>query len=165
MSESLLVWKDQLRRRFGTDTMDSLDEANRLQFRWDWEEQMDLRQYVTRKVMLREEAGILDEDQQVKMIWRGLEANLMATVSPLLGGGNTLEGFTEELYQHEYPAKRLWKETHRAGSTTARPRQSKPVNRYRQAVVFRKPRAEPEAPRFKTGLNQLKPPPARRITF
>ena len=165
MDDDLAVWKDQLRRRFATDTMDALDKAHRLQFRWDREEQMDLCQYVTRKIMLLEEAGILDEDQQVRLLWRGLDANLMATVSPLVGGGNTLEGFTEELYQHEYPAKRLWKENHRPVPTSARSRPAEPPARYRPVV-----RNELDGPRFQShekvgGGAKSTIPAERRVTF
>jgi hypothetical protein len=110
MARHLSVWKDQLRRRFGTDSNDALDAAYRLRFRWEREDHMNLRQYVTRKVMLMEEAGVYDEDHQVRQIWRGLEPNLMATVRPL-PAHNTLEGYTEELYQQEYAAKRLWSES------------------------------------------------------
>ena len=133
MSESLAVWKDQLRRRFASDSMDALDEAHRLRFRWDCEDTMDLRQYVTRKVMLLEEADIFNKDQQVKMVWRGLDPHLMSTVSPLSGGGNTLEGFTEELYQHEYAAKRLWRETKRS-TTTNRSRAPEIIQKYRPTI-------------------------------
>ena len=169
MSNSLAVWKDQLRRRFAIDAMDALDEAHRLRFRWDREEQMDLRQYVTRKVMLLEEAGIMDEDQQVRLIWRGLDANLMATVSLLAGGGNTLKGFTEELYQHEYPAKRLWKETHRTTVATPRARPGDVTGRYRPAPPGRELRNDTEGPRFinrdKAGETRPAVPPERRVTF
>ena len=170
MAESLAVWKDQLRRRFASDAMEALDEAHCLRFRWDREDQMDLRQYVSRKVLLLEEAGILDEDQQVRLIWRGLDANLMATVAPLAGGGNTLDGFTEELYQHEYPAKRLWKESHRTTTAAPRARPAEPAVRYQTGPPLRDSRNEVPGARIparEKGAEWQKPtiPPERRVTF
>ena len=119
---------------------------------------MDQRQYVSRKVLLLEEAGIFDEDQQVKTIWRGLDAQLMAMASPLSGGGNTIKGFTEKLYQHEYAAKRLWRETQRPVAVP-RPRAREPLNQPKDTPI-RYGFIEREADK-----TEMKSTPARRLTF
>ena len=161
MSDSLAVWKDQLRRRFASDSMDALDEAYRLRFRWDREDTMDLRQYVTRKVLLLKEARILDEDQQVKLIWRGLDANLMSMVSPLANGGNTVDGFAEDLYQHEYAAKRLWRESQRP-APTPRPRIPDATPRYQPRGGAQRA-GDSRVARIEG--NVVGPSPERRLTF
>ena len=110
MQRSLSSWIEQLERRFKVDRFEARDTADQLKFRFANQNSLNLRQYVTKKTNLLEEAGIFDSDEVVERVWKGLDPVLMATVSPY-EAGNSLDEFTTRLYRQEGPAKRWWEES------------------------------------------------------
>ena len=56
---------------------------------------------------LYEESGIMDQDELVQRIWRGLDPIMMNSIHPL-AGDNSLEEFVSALYEQEFSARRVW---------------------------------------------------------
>ena len=56
---------------------------------------------------LYEESGIMDQDELVQRIWRGLDPIIMNSIRSLTGD-NSLEEFISALYEQEFSARRVW---------------------------------------------------------
>ena len=97
MAQSLDEWERQLRARFQKDQLDARDEVDKLKFSFDREDQLSLREYVTKKAHLLEDAGFQDEDEVVYRIWTGLDPILMNAIQ-LSHRDNSFSNFTLTLY-------------------------------------------------------------------
>ncbi|KAI5803550.1 hypothetical protein DFH27DRAFT_524948 [Peziza echinospora] len=106
MAESLSEFEKQLLRRYAPDEFTTEEKANKLKFYFDGPNAMEIHDYVSEKVGLLADAGIVDENEVVKRLWKGLDAELQPFLH-IHARGNRLARFEKDLYRMEPTARRL----------------------------------------------------------
>ena len=104
-------WIMQLRKRFQKDLSLAEEEMERCMFRFNREDELDLRSYMDEKLRLLRDAGYDVEHQQTHRIWKGLDPILMNSVH--WNATMPLEDFFEVVNTQAYAARALWKSQNR----------------------------------------------------
>jgi hypothetical protein len=106
MNSSLDVWYSKLLAYFQKDMSKSLEEADQMKHRFDGKNGAitDVREYMTQKLELYNEAGEQSEDLMVRRLHAGLDPTLKITIH-LQKCMNTLDIFQQKVYTAELPAK------------------------------------------------------------
>ena len=104
MNGSIDKWTEQLRSRFKANASSALKQADRMEHRFADESILDVRQYITKKAQLYNEAGEENEDLIVRRLHDGLDPTLAAAV-PLRSNNNTFFSFARKVYSAESAAR------------------------------------------------------------
>ena len=103
MNQSLVLWCEKLTARFRKDPSIACAEADNMLHRFNGENS-DVREYMTRKMELYQEAGETSEDLMVRRIHAGLDPTLKTSVH-LARLGNTFDEFQAKVYNAKAGAK------------------------------------------------------------
>lgn len=104
MNHSLDLWKTQLRDRFKKDASTAIQQADRLTHDFNDESEYDVRQYLSKKQALYQEAGEESEDLIVRRMHAGLDPTLALSVT-LKTTDNTIDHFLHLVYGKEATAR------------------------------------------------------------
>lgn len=117
MMSSVHEWIVQLEFRFAKNPLDAEDQARRCKHSFA-NLALPLREYVTVKRTLLQEAGVKHSYDLIQRIWRDLDPVLMQAVRII--PGMTEEEFTSTLYVQEFAARELHRQLHRPAPNSRR---------------------------------------------
>lgn len=162
MERSLAIATRNLERRFKKNVFEARYEADRLKFRFAKEKELPLREYVEKKIMLLQEANITSQTELTRRIWENLDAILMNSVDP---DGNSLDEFTERLYQKEIPARLAWLQQTRIASrsSTSNGSSKKHLDKTSSPVAKDTPGSKATDPNTPKNTESTRPRPSRRV--
>lgn len=120
MNNSIDEWIDQLLRRFKSNASMALKQADNMRHTFADETTLDVREYITRKIQLYNEAGEDKEDLVVRRLHEGLDPTLAAQV-PLKPYRNTIDDFCAKVYSAEPTARAQYNQYESMYARLARP--------------------------------------------
>jgi hypothetical protein len=104
MNQSTLIWEDELLREYRSNRFEFLKKTKKLFFEFD--EDLTLSQYLSRKINLLHDAEIHDEEIMISRLWEELDVNLTLATS-VRDDEDTLESFERRVRENEATVRRI----------------------------------------------------------
>ena len=112
MNNSLIVWKNEILKKYRFNKFDSLNKTKKMKFNFDNEKNFTLNQYFFRKINHLRDVDILNETLLISYLWKKLNAQLILIIS-FRENYNTIKNFERRVKQNEIAIKKIHQEISR----------------------------------------------------